>query len=138
MKSLKASGHQLANVAVQLQTLQSEVADRLQLPLFHEKLQAAGLFPLSIVEPAVFQINLGKMCNQVCKHCHVDAGPDRKEIMTRETMQACLDALAQTSIPTVDLTGGAPEMVCGRSPETGSQGDGPLQPDDYCRQSQIQ
>ncbi len=110
MKSLKASGHQLANVDVQLQTLQSEVADTLQLPLFHQKLQTAGLFPLSTVEPAVFQINLGKMCNQVCRHCHVDAGPDRKEIMTRETMQACLDALAQTNIPTVDLTGGAPEM----------------------------
>ncbi|MCL4109400.1 UNVERIFIED_CONTAM: hypothetical protein GTU68_033225 [Idotea baltica] len=50
------------------------------------------------------------MCNQVCKHCHVDAGPDRKEIMTRETMQQCLDALAKTDIKTVDLTGGAPEM----------------------------
>jgi radical SAM/Cys-rich protein len=50
------------------------------------------------------------MCNQTCKHCHVDAGPDRKEIMTRETMQLCLDALAKTDIRTVDLTGGAPEM----------------------------
>jgi radical SAM/Cys-rich protein len=58
----------------------------------------------------VFQVNVGKMCNQVCKHCHVDAGPDRKEIMTRETMQECLEALAQSDIPTVDLTGGAPEM----------------------------
>lgn len=50
------------------------------------------------------------MCNQVCKHCHVDAGPDRKEIMTRETMQQCLDALKGSTIETVDLTGGAPEM----------------------------
>jgi radical SAM/Cys-rich protein len=50
------------------------------------------------------------MCNQVCKHCHVDAGPDRKEIMTRETMQLCLDALDRSSIKTVDITGGAPEM----------------------------
>jgi len=55
-------------------------------------------------------VNLGYMCNQTCGHCHVDAGPDRKEIMTRATMQQCLDALASTSIPTVDLTGGAPEM----------------------------
>ena len=70
----------------------------------------AGLFPLQPSELLVFQINVGKMCNQVCKHCHVDAGPDRKEIMTRETMQQCLEALAQSSIPTVDLTGGAPEM----------------------------
>jgi radical SAM/Cys-rich protein len=50
------------------------------------------------------------MCNQVCKHCHVDAGPDRNEIMTRQTMQQCLDVLARTSIKTVDITGGAPEM----------------------------
>jgi radical SAM/Cys-rich protein len=53
---------------------------------------------------------MGKMCNQVCKHCHVDAGPDRKEIMTKETMQLCLDALDKTECHTVDLTGGAPEM----------------------------
>ena len=70
----------------------------------------AGLFPLVPTDLSVFQINVGKMCNQVCKHCHVDAGPDRKEIMTRETMQQCLDALAASAIPTVDLTGGAPEM----------------------------
>ena len=110
MKSLKASGHPFANSAVQLQSLQSEVADTLQLPSFHQKLAGAGLFPLQPLEPAVFQVNIGKMCNQVCKHCHVDAGPDRQEIMTRETMQQCLDALAKTTIPTVDLTGGAPEM----------------------------
>lgn len=58
----------------------------------------------------VLQMNVGKMCNQTCKHCHVDAGPDRTEIMTRETMELCLAALAQTEIPVVDITGGAPEM----------------------------
>ena len=110
IKSLKASGHQLADSSFQLTVLRREVADILHLPLFHEKLGAAGLFPLTPVAPAVLQINVGKMCNQVCRHCHVDAGPDRKEIMTRETMQQCLDALAQTDIPVVDLTGGAPEM----------------------------
>lgn len=110
MKSLKASGHDLADSARQLQSLQVQVADTLQLPRFRQKLEAAGLFPLRPVEPAVFQINLGKMCNQVCRHCHVDAGPDRREIMTRQTMQQCLDALTKTAIPTVDLTGGAPEM----------------------------
>ncbi|MBD2717302.1 arsenosugar biosynthesis radical SAM protein ArsS [Microvirga sp. STR05] len=110
MKSLKATGHQLADSSFQLTVLRQEVADTLHLPLFHEKLAEAGLFPLVPVAPAVLQINVGKMCNQVCKHCHVDAGPDRKEIMTRETMQLCLDALARTDIPTVDLTGGAPEM----------------------------
>lgn len=50
------------------------------------------------------------MCNQTCKHCHVDAGPDRKEVMMRGTMQQCIDVLAQSEIHTVDLTGGAPEM----------------------------
>jgi len=50
------------------------------------------------------------MCNQVCAHCHVDAGPDRKEIMTRKTMQLCLDVIKQTGAHTLDLTGGAPEM----------------------------
>ena len=110
IKSLKATGNQLADSAFQLTVLTREVAETLHLPLFHEKLQGAGLFPLRPVAPAVLQINVGKMCNQVCKHCHVDAGPDRKEIMTRDTMQLCLDALARTDIPLVDLTGGAPEM----------------------------
>ena len=110
MKSLKASGHQLADSSFQLTVLRTEVAETLHLPLFHEKLATVGLFPLAPVAPAVLQINVGKMCNQVCKHCHVDAGPDRKEIMTRETMQFCLDALARTDISRVDLTGGAPEM----------------------------
>ncbi|HBH81129.1 MAG TPA: radical SAM protein, partial [Nitrospira sp.] len=58
----------------------------------------------------VFQINVGKLCNQTCRHCHVDAGPDRTEIMSRETAELCVAALAQTDIPTVDMTGGAPEL----------------------------
>jgi radical SAM/Cys-rich protein len=55
-------------------------------------------------------VNVGYQCNQTCKHCHVDAGPDRKEVMTRETMQQCLEVLDWTKIPTLDITGGAPEM----------------------------
>jgi len=110
MKSLKATGHQLADAAFQLTVLSHEQAATAHLPRFRQQLAGAGLLPLRPVAPAVLQLNVGKMCNQVCKHCHVDAGPDRKEIMTRETMQLCLDALAQTDIPTVDLTGGAPEM----------------------------
>ena len=58
----------------------------------------------------MMQINLGKMCNQTCKHCHVEAGPHRKEVMTRETMLECLKALDNSGIRVVDLTGGAPEM----------------------------
>ena len=59
----------------------------------------------------IFQINLGKLCNMTCRHCHVDAGPDRwREVMDRETIDACLDALDRTEAHTVDLTGGAPEL----------------------------
>jgi radical SAM/Cys-rich protein len=58
----------------------------------------------------ILQVNVGKMCNQTCAHCHVDAGPDRKEIMTRETMVECLSAISSSQIETVDVTGGAPEM----------------------------
>lgn len=63
-----------------------------------------------MAEMATLQINVGKMCNQTCKHCHVDAGPTRKEIMTRETMAHCLRALDNYPFQIVDLTGGAPEM----------------------------
>ena len=57
------------------------------------------------------QINVGKLCNLICIHCHVNAGPKRKEIMTRETIDRVIDWFAKTDIPTVDLTGGAPEMI---------------------------
>ncbi len=56
------------------------------------------------------QVNLGYLCNQTCLHCHVNAGPTRKEIMTRETIDEILSYLAQGNVKTLDLTGGAPEM----------------------------
>jgi len=77
---------------------------------FEEKLAAAGLHPLHATGITVFQINVGKFCNQSCRHCHVDAGPERTEQMTRETAELCIGALAQTDIPAVDITGGAPEL----------------------------
>lgn len=59
----------------------------------------------------IFQINLGKLCNMTCRHCHVDAGPDRwREVMDRATVDACIAALDRTDANTVDLTGGAPEL----------------------------
>jgi len=60
--------------------------------------------------PRVLQINLGKKCNQTCVHCHVGAGPARREEMTRETVERILEWLAQSAVPTVDITGGAPEL----------------------------
>lgn len=68
----------------------------------------ASLRPISL---EIFQINIGKLCNMTCRHCHVDAGPDRtQENMDRETIDACLAALDQTEVHTVDITGGAPEL----------------------------
>jgi len=61
--------------------------------------------------PEILQVNVGKLCNLTCVHCHVNAGPKRKEIMTRDTIDRIIDWLAKTEIPTVDLTGGAPEMI---------------------------
>jgi radical SAM/Cys-rich protein len=78
---------------------------------FGAALAAAGRFPLRPGPIEVFQINLGKLCNMTCRHCHVDAGPDRTEAqMSRETVEACLLALDRTGARTVDLTGGAPEL----------------------------
>lgn len=111
MKSLKAQGHFLAATEHQIDVLEHGTAeDHYRLVPFQKKMEDIGMFPLLPTGIEIFQVNVGKMCNQVCKHCHVDAGPDRKEIMTRETMQLCLNVLAHTSIKTVDLTGGAPEM----------------------------
>jgi radical SAM/Cys-rich protein len=70
----------------------------------------AGFSPLYATGISVLQINVGKFCNQSCRHCHVDAGPEREEQMTRETAQLCIDVLSRTDIPTVDITGGAPEL----------------------------
>jgi len=77
---------------------------------FEAALAAAGLDPLGARAIDVLQINVGKLCNQTCRHCHVDAGPDRREVMSLETMALCLRALDASSIPTVDITGGAPEL----------------------------
>lgn len=113
MKSLKAQHNILSDAHEQIEILEHGVnpENAFRIIPFQQKLIEINLFPLTPTGIEVFQINVGKMCNQVCKHCHVDAGPDRKEIMTRETMQECIDVLKKNpSLKTVDLTGGAPEM----------------------------
>ncbi|MER0438367.1 arsenosugar biosynthesis radical SAM (seleno)protein ArsS [Emticicia sp. W12TSBA100-4] len=110
VKSLKAQKSQLGESAFQLKVLNDKELLGGNVPLFRDKLEDINLFPLKPTKLEIFQINVGKMCNQVCKHCHVDAGPDRKEIMTRETMQQCVDIIAKYKFTTLDLTGGAPEM----------------------------
>lgn len=104
--SLQKRAHELARAERQAEYLDKpDGLDR-----FHSRLEASGLWPLKTTSIDVLQINLGKMCNQVCKHCHVDAGPDRQEIMTKDIMEHCLIAVKNSEIKTVDLTGGAPEM----------------------------
>jgi len=77
---------------------------------FEQVLVEHGRQPLHATGIEVLQINVGKLCNQTCRHCHVDAGPDRRELMSRETAEACLDILRHSDIATLDITGGAPEM----------------------------
>ncbi|MBT6438936.1 MAG: radical SAM/Cys-rich domain protein [Flavobacteriales bacterium] len=109
-KSLHATKNKLSDPKEQLRLLSNGVFAADELPLFTEKLKASQQFPLQAKAIEILQINVGYMCNQVCSHCHVDAGPDRKEIMTKETMQYCLDVIKTTGAHTLDLTGGAPEM----------------------------
>lgn len=78
---------------------------------FDRHLERAGLAPLTATGIEVLQVNVGKLCNQTCAHCHVDAGPDRKEVMSADTAAACLRALESSAIPTLDITGGAPELT---------------------------
>lgn len=58
----------------------------------------------------ILQVNLGYLCNQTCLHCHVNAGPNRKESMTEQTISDILAVLKSPQVHTLDLTGGAPEM----------------------------
>lgn len=76
---------------------------------FDEKLAAHGM-ELRANTVDTLQVNVGKLCNQACKHCHVDASPARTEIMTRETAEQVIAALRKFRIPTLDITGGAPEL----------------------------
>ena len=109
-KSLLARNNDLANTERQLEILSNGIFANGELPTFAKKIKETNQLPLRPKKLEILQINLGYMCNQVCSHCHVDAGPDRKEIMTRDTMKQCLDVINKTGAHTLDLTGGAPEM----------------------------
>jgi radical SAM/Cys-rich protein len=96
---------------IALPRIQLERIDRVALDLeFEVALERSGLSPLRASRIETLQLNLGRVCNMTCAHCHVDAGPDRTERMSRETIERCLDVLAATDIPTLDITGGAPEL----------------------------
>lgn len=110
MKSLAAQSQVLAYGEAQIRHLESVPINGFKHLKFKDKLKDIGAYPLKPTGLDIFQVNLGKMCNQTCKHCHVDAGPDRREIMTAETMELCLKAIAKSGAKVVDITGGAPEM----------------------------
>ncbi len=90
-------------------TLESTPA-RAGLKGFDASLEEAGLYPLKAVGIETMQLNLGRLCNQSCRHCHVDAGPKRTEVMSILTMGLCIEKMEQAGIRTIDITGGAPEM----------------------------
>ena len=110
LQSLHKRHSELAESNYQLEILSNGIFEAGDLPKFKNKLEESQQFPLKTRKLEILQINLGYMCNQVCAHCHVDAGPDRKEIMTKETMLQCLEVIKNTDAHTLDLTGGAPEM----------------------------
>jgi radical SAM/Cys-rich protein len=106
LRSLEARGHQLASPLVQREALA-----RSGVPAFDEVLARHGRPLLEAHAIEVLQVNVGKLCNQTCAHCHVDAGPDRREVMSRETAEQVIALLRRhPEIPTLDLTGGAPEL----------------------------
>ena len=83
--SLKKQGHRLSKVEWQRQIL-----EELPIRSFAEAAVSAGHRPLRATGIQTLQINVGRKCNQTCQHCHVDAGPDRKEMMSPAVLEACL------------------------------------------------
>ncbi len=77
---------------------------------FTQTLRQHNAFPLTRARLSELQINLGYLCNQACEHCHVEAGPKRTEMMSRETMEKVVQWAGENKIRAVDLTGGAPEL----------------------------
>jgi radical SAM/Cys-rich protein len=108
LKTLQRAQNKLAAPEEQLKILRD--SQRLPGATFDEKLASLGLPALHRHSLTSLQINLGKVCNQTCTHCHVDAGPDRRESMTSETASQIMEFLSRSKVSTLDITGGAPEM----------------------------
>lgn len=106
-RTLHRRGSELADPEAQKRFLTENTTD---LPAFEQKLGESGLDPFRATSIDILQLNLGYKCDLTCEHCHVDAGPDRKEVMEPETVAQCIEALDRSNVQTVDLTGGAPEM----------------------------
>jgi len=95
-----------------LQTAENLCSNLYQIPAlvtFKNNLASHGI-DFKRADCTTLQINVGLLCNQTCKHCHLDAGPSRKEIMSGKTVDDVLDLAGRFSFKTIDITGGAPEM----------------------------
>ena len=106
--TLLRQGNPLASAARQRDVLESE--NQPGIPPFSTTLNQHRMTSLRSGRLRTLQVNVGKLCNQTCRHCHVDAGPDRRELMSKDNFQHCLRLLSESMIETVDITGGAPEM----------------------------
>ena len=106
--TLLRQGNPLASGSHQREVL--ETAGDESLPYFQQTLLSHGLRDLKRSAVKTLQVNVGKLCNQTCRHCHVDAGPDRRELMTRENFEHCVRLVRDFAVDVVDITGGAPEM----------------------------
>lgn len=108
-KSLHSRGNDLSDTYYQLDVLNGTSLGAPSVR-FREMLKKHGYERLKPTAIETLQVNVGKLCNQSCAHCHVDAGPDRIEVMSHENLELCLAILDQYDIPIVDITGGAPEL----------------------------
>lgn len=79
-----------------------------QIPEFESQVEDKAL--LETDKMSVLQVNVGRLCNLACKHCHMEAGPNRTEVMEKDVMEACLKVYEEWGFDTIDITGGAPEM----------------------------
>ncbi len=110
-KSLKSRGKDLSDTFVQLKVLNDVNLLNENFKSFNHQMSDLGYDQLRPAGLDIFQLNIGKLCNQTCAHCHVDAGPDRRvENMSKETLEMCLEIIKKYNFKTVDITGGAPEM----------------------------
>lgn len=110
-KSLRARNSAFSDGSFQLKVLNGSERTDFNMESFEDKLHELGRTGIQPGKITTFQINIGKLCNQSCAHCHVDAGPDRKaENMDRDTLEKCLQLIRLHDFEKVDITGGAPEM----------------------------
>jgi len=98
------------DVSTQLDVLNNGIFSDGKLPKKKKKLKEVNIPDIKKEQLKILQLNIGYMCNQTCSHCHVDAGPNRKEMMSMKVLKRCLSLITENKIETVDITGGAPEM----------------------------